>query len=811
MLYAQIAIPSPLTETFTYEVPATMQNSVFIGQRVFVPFGKTRKVMGFLVGLTEEKPNFSTKEILDLLDLKPIFTDEMLKLANWISKYYFSSPGEVLKAFLPQGIFLNSEKIILKTEQTNFETLTDLEKSLLEKLPQNYENLEKYFDSPNYLINKLEQKGFVKIDYSLKETVSAKFENFAKLKIDGETLQKEIEIRSLKFPKQAKMLQCLLETGEAMKVSTLLNVSETSYSQLKTLERNGLIEVFEQEVQRNVFSGIVQKELSQLNFEQEIVCEKIDFAVTSGKFKAFLLYGITGSGKTRVYINALKKVVEAGKTGIVLVPEISLTPQTVRRFKEAFGEEIAVLHSKMSIGERFDSWRAIQNQKIKIVVGARSAVFAPLSNLGMIIIDEEHEFTYKQFDTNPRYQARDVAIYRAFLNKAIAILGSATPSVESFFNAKNGKYDLLKIRNRAVQDSKLPKTEIVNLIAEKNSLAQWSIPIFSESLISSINQTLQKNEQIILLQNKRGFSTMLHCKSAKCGFVAKCENCDVSLVFHQSEKILKCHYCDFTQKPPELCPLCGDATLRQGGIGTQKVEHFLASLFPNTSIVRMDVDTTKTKDAHQKILDAFSDGTYQILLGTQMVAKGLDFPRVTLVGVVSADTGLLLPDFRAGERSFQLLSQVSGRSGRGNDAGKVIIQTSFPENPIIDFVKNHDYEGFYELEIKIRKTALYPPFCRLVMILFRGENEAKVKEMAKIFAEKLPEKDFLIFLGPTEASISKIKNNFRYQILLKINKEQDSQNSLTNQILKGILLELKNKLLQTKVSVTIDVDPYGML
>ncbi len=814
-MFAKVAIPSPLTDFFTYEVPPKMEDQIFIGQRVFVPFGKFRKVTGFVVVLTYDKPEFKTKKIIDLLDDKPIFTTEMLKLAKWISNYYIAPLGEVMKTFLPKGIFVNSEKRFFRTEKKLPKDLTQEENLILDFLGEEgrvYKDLDKKFNSVNFVLNILISKGLVKLDYGLQKNVKPKMEKFVKLLPKAEQPLEEIQTELKRTPKQLQILEFLIENLGFSKLSALLKATKSYHAQIKLLQEKGFLEIYEQEVQREVYQGIEQKELSQLNLEQEVICDKIDFAVTNKKFKTFLLHGITGSGKTRVYINSLKKVIDSGKTGIVLVPEIALTPQTVTRFKEAFGEEVAVLHSRMSVGERFDSWRSVHEGKVKIVVGARSAIFAPLKNLGIIVVDEEHEFSYKQFDSSPRYQARDVAVVRGKLNNCVVILGSATPSVESFHNAKTGKYDLLLLRKRAIKEAKLPETKVVNLVSEKENLGQWAVPVFSGKLITAIDQTLKKGEQVILLQNKRGFSTYLQCVSKECEYVAKCENCEVSLVFHQSEKILKCHYCDYQMKIPESCPDCGEVTIKQSGIGTQKVENLLGSLFPNSGIVRMDIDTTRNKkDSHQRILEDFGEKKYQILLGTQMVAKGLDFPNVTLVGVVSADTGLLLPDFRAGEKSFQLLAQVSGRSGRGVTGGEVIIQTSFPHNPVIQFSKEHDYNGFFDSEIEIRKIALYPPFCRLVMILFRGENEQKVLEMAKEFRKNMPHKPFLIVLGPTQAPLSKIKNNYRYQILLKIDKKQDINNQETNTTLKIVREKLKAKFLKNKVTVSIDIDPFGML
>jgi len=489
-----------------------------------------------------------------------------------------------------------------------------------------------------------------------------------------------------------------------------------------------------------------------------------------------------------------------------MVPEISLTPQIVHRFRVRFKDQVVLMHSRMSVGERYDAWRALFSGKAKVVIGPRSAVFAPVKNLGLIIVDEEHESTYKQADSTPRYNGRDVAVMRSLINRAVTVLGSATPSVESYYNAEIGKYKLLSIPDR-IDNARMPKILVVDFRKEKKE--KLSTGSISSVLREKINERLLRKESTILLRNRRGFSTYLLC--GECGYVEMCPNCDLTLTFHKRKKHLRCHYCGFVKEPPVVCPRCGSTNLYYGGTGTQKVEEELATIFPEAKILRMDLDTTSKKGAHDRILSEFASGDVDILIGTQLVAKGLDFPKVTLVGVISADDSMLLPDFRSNEKAFQLLTQVSGRAGRRDKEGEVVIQVRTADNPILDFVVRHDYKSFYEKEIEFRKELSYPPFTRMALVEFRGRNLASTSSAAEAAAKRMrKELQAVSILGPSPAVITRLSGKFRYQIVLKLNKSFDSSNERLKRVLDEIDLDIK-RVYKNSVEFYSDVDPISTL
>lgn len=536
-----------------------------------------------------------------------------------------------------------------------------------------------------------------------------------------------------------------------------------------------------------------------LTLAQKEALSRIKDGIKIGKFKAYLLHGVTGSGKTEVYLQAIDEVRRQGRGTIVLVPEISLTPQMVERFKRRFGGEISVLHSKLSKGERVREWKRIVRSPSPIVVGARSAIFAPVKELGLIVVDEEHSASYKQMDS-PRYNARDVAVYRAKSEEAVVLLGSATPSVESFHNACSlNKYAYLGLPER-VDNKKLPKVKLIDM---REELERKNKGIFSLSLKGAIKERISNKEQIILFLNRRGFATFIQCQ--ECGHTFRCPNCEISLTYHSRDKKIRCHYCGFSKEAPSTCPSCKGTSLRLAGFGTQRIERELASLFPEMKTLRMDLDTTRRKDSHQAIFSSFSRHEADCLVGTQMITKGLDFPAVTLVGVVLADTGLNLPDFRAQENTFSLLSQVAGRSGRGEKEGLVIIQSFTPENESIVLACEHDYNGFYSKEIVLRKKLGYPPFSRLVRILIKSRNEEKLNETVSKINEEMPalvnELDIQA-LGPGPCLIYKLKREYRCQILLKGKKSSH---------LRHLAKSIKDKFSSSGVGLFIDVDPVGIL
>ncbi len=566
-----------------------------------------------------------------------------------------------------------------------------------------------------------------------------------------------------------------------------------------------------------------------LTTHQQKALDAVVSAVESQSYKTFLLHGITASGKTQVYIEAMRKVLARGKNAIVLVPEISLTPQTVRRFKSHFGDSVAVMHSQMSAGERYDAWRLARDGRVNIVIGPRSAIFAPLENVGLIVVDEEHEATYKQFESSPRYHARDTAIVRAHQAQAVVILGSATPSAESYQNVLSDKYELLELPER-VDNARLPQIEIVDMIKERKELFEEikadvrtkGIPFpkrmplrsISRLLANEIQKRMEKREGVILLQNRRGYSHVVECLD--CGFVEKCDHCEVTLTYHTTKKHLRCHYCGFVKAPPSVCPSCQGIEKRFHSLGTQQVEEELRGIIEGVNVIRMDLDTTSRKGAHDRLLQQFERGEADVLLGTQMVAKGLDFPRVTLVGVVSADTQMLLPDFRSSERTFQLLTQVAGRSGRSALAGEVVIQTHQPDHYSLKYVASHDYHGFYSEELAYRKELDYPPFSRIVLIEFKGERENEVYHHAKKFAEMLRDANTFpanLILGPADAAIPKIKKNFRKHVIVKNLKAIDTTGAQLRTLLSRARQKYRTSPLGKAkgVTMTIDVDPQGMM
>jgi primosomal protein N' (replication factor Y) len=620
--------------------------------------------------------------------------------------------------------------------------------------------------------------------------------------------------RQLRGEKQRAIVSVLAgmkEDGDyPARKSELLKTSGASAASLRALVEKGLLLESEREFARHVGGDPratpvrTPGELT-LHEEQRAALDKIRSSIAGEEFQTFMLHGITGSGKTEVYIRALKQVLDLGKTGIILVPEIALTPQTVSRFTAHFGDDIAVLHSRMAVGERFDSWRYIREGRHRVVIGPRSAILAPLQNLGLVVVDEEHEHTYKQFDPAPRYHARDIAIVRAQLNAAVCVLGSATPSLESYANAKAGKYIYLEMKSRAptagAADVVLPSVHVVDLTKEKKRNRLEGI--VSGPLRSAIAARLRAGEQTILLQNRRGYSPTIECTA--CGWAPVCPDCSVTMTYHKAGRAIRCHYCGRVERYPAQCPQCESRALLNIGVGTQRVEEELKSLFPDARILRMDFDTTSRKNAHHAILERFGQGRADILLGTQMVAKGLDFDRVTLVGVVDADTGLLFPDFRAEERTFQLLTQVAGRAGRGGRAGEVFLQTRNVGSPAITFALQHDYAGFAEYALRHRAALSYPPFGRLVAVYFRGPEEARVRLLSEEWTDALRREDGqLNILGPHPAFVARVRNQFRYVSLVKV-PQRYGHDRLRN-ALKGAG-EVKAP---SKYFVVVDVDAMGL-
>lgn len=696
-------------KTFTYHIPDGMNAKE--GMRALVPFGR-RNIEGFIIRIYDEvELDYEVKDIIQLVDEKPVLNEEMLELGKYISKKTLSPLTLSYQTMLPSGLKAK--------EKTNI------------------------------------NKKIVKYLHVLK---------------DGE----------FKGEKQKQVFNYVKKNNLVLKAEA----NKISSSAVKTLINNGYLEEVEKEVYRLDEEVEVEKKHYDLTEEQAKVLESVKF----DKFKPYLLHGVTGSGKTLVYIRLIEKVLKQGKEAILLVPEISLTPQVVDIFKKRFGKTIAILHSGLSNGEKYDEWRKIERKEVSIVIGARSAIFAPFTNLGIIIIDEEHSNTYKQ-ENVPRYNAIDVALRRGKTYNIPVILGSATPSVESYTRAKTGIYELLVMKNRV--NKKMPKVYLVDM---KDEFKKGN-RIFSEIFKDKMNDRLSKNEQVLVLLNRRGYSTVITCK--ECGFTHKCPNCDIPLTYHKNGNIMKCHYCDY--KVPRLleCPKCHSKNINSLGMGTEKLESLIKDEFEYAKVIRMDQDTTRNKGAHKRIIDDFKDGKYNVLVGTQMIAKGLDFPKVTLVCVVNGDATLNIPDFRSSERTYELLSQVSGRAGRDKLDGEVIIQGFNVSHYSIVYAKNNDYESFYHEEMKIRKVLKYPPYYNLCLIKVSGKNYDEVYNEANKITTYLKGNLNNIVLGPASASMPKINNIYYVQIIIKFKN--------TKEILS--YLEFIRKHYQKKINVDIDLNP----
>ena len=713
--FVEVALPLPLFQTFTYAVEEGLANPVAIGSRVVVPL-RNGKEIGVVVGLPDVSPlKRKPKAVLESPDAEPAIGAPLLELCKWMADYYIVPLGVTLRAVLPAA-------------------LTGAE-------------------DPH---------------------PARKTQRVVRLGVDIPSLLQRDKVFA-RARQQRSVFELVESLGGRTTVEQLTSQAEFSPSVLKSLEKRGYVIIENEEIERDPFStrgGISATRLKPTPAQQTAV----DAMAGADKGEVFLLHGITGSGKTLVYIELLRKIVdERGQTAIVLVPEIALTPQTVDRFRAAFGDRIAVLHSALSEGERYDAWLALKRGEKRIVVGARSAVFAPLENLGAIIVDEEHESSYKQGET-PRYHAREVAIVRAKNEGAVTVLGSATPSLESWANAASGKFKLLTLPER-VGGGKLPDVQVIDLrklATPYTSMAQGGIDygaVIREPLHDAIVETMRRGEQSILLLNRRGYSSFVQC--IDCGSVATCPHCSITLTHHRNPERLICHYCLHKEDPRPDCPRCGGRNLRQRGLGTQQVERLLSERFPSARIARMDFDTTSGKWAHTRILDRVGAGEVDILLGTQMIAKGLDFPNVTLVGVVDADVGINFPDFRASERCFQLLSQVSGRAGRGAKGGRVLIQTRLPAHHAVRYAVSHDYVSFVRDEMEGRVDPPYPPNVRLANIVFSGLVEDSTAKLAIHAGEWLRELiatragEEVIVVGPAPCPIERLKSRWRWHVLLK--------------------------------------------
>lgn len=798
MAIAKIIVDVPLMQTdqpYSYKVPEEFVDMLEVGMRVHVPFGKAnRLIQGIVLGIEQENDaevaDDDLKEIAEVLDFSPVLTEEQLWLAEELRKSVFSYKISILKAMLPG--FLNSsyDKILYPLEGLSQEDRHRLFGSQ-ESLAFSSLDLEKQSE-----MMRLTRKGLLKLEYQAVDQKKVKTQSWVEVNLDK--LEK-LEI-SKRAKKKLELRDYLFKHPETVPLADLLE--HYSREQVNFFVEHGAVTIAQKEVQRSAayFEGIESSQSLELNPEQKEACEAV-VGVIGKEHPPFLLQGITGSGKTEVYLQIIQGALDMGETAIVLVPEISLTPQMTERFIARFGDKVAILHSGLSNGEKYDEWRKVERGEAKVVVGARSAIFAPLKNLGVIIIDEEHEASYKQ-DSNPRYHARDVAILRAQYNQAALVLGSATPSLESRARAGKGVYQHLRLTQRANPLASIPEVQLIDF---RDYIGQNEASNFTPPLIEAIQDRLDKKEQVVLMLNRRGYSSFVMCR--ECGTVDTCPNCDISLTLHMDTKTMNCHYCGFSKEIPRVCPNCQSRSIRYYGTGTQKAYDELAELFPDARILRMDVDTTRKKGSHQALLDQFGKGEADILLGTQMIAKGLDFPNVTLVGVLNADTALNLPDFRSSERTFQLLTQVAGRAGRAEKAGQVLIQSYNPNHYAIRFAKEQDYEGFYAYEMGIRRQLGYPPYYFTIGITLSHKKEEEVLRRAYEVMEILRSglSDASIILGPTPKPIARTHNLYHYQILIKYRLEDELASTL-NQVL-ALTQEREN----SELRLSIDHEPQQFL
>jgi primosomal protein N' (replication factor Y) len=821
-MFAEIVFPLPFRKAFTYRIPKELEKQAKIGVRAVAPFGK-RTLTGFIINKVKTTSlKDEIKLIIDILDEQPIVDNEGFRFYEWLSDYYLCSFGEALKLAVPYGSEVESKRKIipdqkacahlLTKEKTKSSTRGKILKVLSEKKEISLQQLQKLVKKKNIysILRTLQQQGVITLlDLLQSAKVKPKTVNYVKLnKTVGQVyaLFPEIESRS---PKQVKLLlELVAAKGKGLPVAELLHKTTSSKSSLDSLAAKGIVKIYEQEIDRRYVEHYKEEKTNLiLSSQQEKVIGEVSREIDASKFKTFLLHGVTGSGKTQVYIELTKKVLDQKKTALILVPEISLTPQITSRFFNVFGDEVTVLHSRMSAGERYDSWRRIFKEKSSVVIGARSALFAPLKKLGLIVIDEEHDASYKQSDMIPKYNARDAGIMLGSSTNSPVLLGSATPSIESMYNAKTGKYNLLELPER-IDNAKLPLISLVDVNRERK--IQRMENIFSKTLLNKIEERLKRNEGVIILQNRRGFSTQIYCTD--CGEVEICDNCSVPMVYHINKNNIQCHYCGLVKDVPNACTHCGSIALKYFGTGTERVEDELEFYFPSAKMSRIDSDSITKKSALSRLLLSFGAGEIDILVGTQMVSKGLDFPRVTLVGVISAETTLWLPDFRADERTFQLLTQVSGRAGRSKTPGEVIIQTQNEKHFALQMVLNNNYKGFYEREIADREKMGFPPFTRIALIETKDQSNEKAKGALTGFYNEIKKYGkWLTISQPTPAIISRLKGQYRYQILIKSSRQTDPGGKILRKAILDSFTEFNRRSRHKDVRLIYDVDPQSII
>ncbi len=802
---------------YHYLVPEEMSGILFPGMRVIVPFGRGDKLKeAYVLGFTDSSEYRDLKYIRKIIDVKPVLTRSLIDLAGWMKQRYFCTYSAAIKCMLPAGIGVKSLEVAQLTRLTNdSEGLCPSQNAIVKTLRENDGLLETpelrklcgVKSKFNSHLKVLEEKGVICVKEQYSTAVRQKNVRVASLAITPEEVIEDMENGTLKRIQQIRVLEMLLE-NEYIAVADLARFAAVSTSVLDTLRRSGYIYYKEIEVNRDPLNHRLVESTNPMKptAEQAAVLEAARIRVDKHDFSKMLLHGVTGSGKTEVYMQLIQHVLEQGRQAIVLVPEISLTPQMVDRFRGRFGDLVAIQHSRLSLGERYDQWRLISNGEARVVVGARSAVFAPLENIGVIIIDEEHENTYKS-ETTPKYSASQIAERRCMYNGALLMVGSATPSIVTYQSALDGEIALAIMKERA-NALMMPGTQVVDM---RKELELGNRTMFSTALSTEIQKNIDAGQQTILFLNKRGYASFILCRS--CGIKLKCRHCNITMTYHADDNRLICHYCGYTVKMPSSCPKCGSSSIRQFGTGTQKVEEELKIYFPGCSVIRMDMDTTTGKHSHEEILDAFREKNINILVGTQMIAKGHDFPNVTLVGVLAADSLLGMNDYRASERTFQLLTQVSGRAGRGELPGRVVIQTYNTDDYSIIAARSHDYESFFRQESEVRRRLRYPPFTNIGCLIISSVNDRMAFSIAKDTAAFLAlristESGDELLPGPVRAPITRLRNRYRWRLIIKCDSTDRLAEILAAAYDEFCRLKPKGR---NVIDLNMDINPASMM
>ncbi|MFR2316769.1 primosomal protein N' [Terrisporobacter sp.] len=841
--YAKVIVKNNTRYTdnlFTYKIPEFLVDGMQIGHRVLVPFGKGNKpIEAYVFSITDEKEvNINYKEIFDILDEYPIFKEEDINLIKWMRNRYLCTFMDCILLLHPKGYKVDSfkeislsrelENLDIESFYTKIDSLNKNRKFVINKIIQNKNKIKveklikekaleeninpkdlKLSSNMNNLLLKMKEDKLIDINWNYKSQKNEKKICYVSLNINPDDINDYILDNKIRLGQKQKEIIEFLRYNEEIEINDLIKLLNVGKESITSLQNKNLINFQIKDYYRkpDELYDTNKKEIV-LNHEQKKAVEKITSEMFEENKKPYMIHGVTGSGKTEVYMEIIDYALKQGLDSIFLVPEISLTPQTISRLKNRFGNIVGVFHSKLSEGEKHDVFKAIKQGKIRILIGARSALFAPFNSLGVIIIDEFHEGAYKS-EMNPKFSAIEVGKYMALKRNITLVLGSATPSVEEYYRAKENEYELITIKERA-NKKPLPKIELIDM---KNELNLGNKSIFSYKLQSEIEEALNKNNQVILFLNRRGYGNFVSCR--KCGYVFSCKNCDISLTYHKYKNIGTCHYCGYEENIPKTCPECGSDYVKPFGIGTEKVEEEVKKLFKNAKVLRMDKDTTSKKGELDKILNKFKNKEANVLIGTQMLSKGLDFEDVTLVGILSADMMLNFPDFRSFETTFQLITQVSGRAGRSHKEGKVVLQTYDTDHYVIRRSLNYDFEGFYEDEIKVRKIFNYAPFNNMISVVVSGKNESLVeKNINKMYnsliylLKERGVEDFDFILGPNACAISKINQNYRYQLLFK---DDNIEINLLKGIIKYICITKKEVVFDKDVNISIDVNPNNIL